>query len=124
MSTAECIWLGRPAARSSWASTDKLAAVSVSSPALFLQGIDVRGNVIPPGANLRLYGMSFWPQAAATARRQAVNAMLALDGGHALRRAANREFSDGLQLADALAVGGSAAAAGDGVSRTPRSAIN
>ena len=91
--------------------TDNLAAVSVSSPALFLQGIDVRGNVIPPGANLGLYGMSFWPQAAATARRQAVDAMLALDGGHALRGAANREFADGLQLATALEAAGDSALA-------------
>jgi uncharacterized protein (DUF1501 family) len=82
--------------------TDTLAAVSVSSPALFLQGQDVRSNVIPPGANLSLYGLSFWPPAAADARRTAVNAMLALDGGHPLRTAANREFADGLQLADAL----------------------
>jgi uncharacterized protein (DUF1501 family) len=83
-------------------STDALAAVSVSSPALFLQGMDARGNVIPPGANLSLYGLSFWPQAAADARRQAVNTILQSDGGHALRRAANREFADGLQLATAL----------------------
>ena len=81
---------------------DTLAAVSVSSPALFLQGADVRSNVIPPGANLSLYGLSFWPPAAADARRVAVNAMLALDGDHPLRTAANREFADGLQLADAL----------------------
>ena len=31
--------------------SDTLAAVSVSSPAIFLQGADVRSNVIPPGAN-------------------------------------------------------------------------
>jgi uncharacterized protein (DUF1501 family) len=89
--------------------TDTLAAVSVSSPALFLQGTDVRGNVIPPGANLNLYGLSFWPPAAADARRTAVNAMLGLDGGHPLRAAANNEFADGLQLADALASSAEAA---------------
>lgn len=87
--------------------TDTLASVSVSSPALFLDGEDVRGNVIPPGANLNLSGMSFWPPAAADARRQAVNAMLRLDNGNPLREAANTSFSDGLQLADTLQANGS-----------------
>ncbi|MCA1585120.1 MAG: DUF1501 domain-containing protein [Acidobacteria bacterium] len=87
--------------------TDTLAAVSVSSPALFLQGVDVRGNVIPPGANLSLSGMSFWPPQAADARRQAVNAMVLLDGGNPVREAANQSFADGLQLADTLQSNGS-----------------
>ena len=39
--------------------SDTLAAVSVSSPALFLQGEDVRSNVIPPGANLSAVGHEF-----------------------------------------------------------------
>jgi uncharacterized protein (DUF1501 family) len=87
--------------------TDTLAAVSVSSPALFLQGFDVKANVIPPGANLKLNGMTFWPQAQADTRRQAVNAMIQIDNGHPLRQAANRAFADGLQLADAIAADGS-----------------
>ena len=87
--------------------SDTLAAVSVSSPALFLQGQDVRSNVIPPGANLSLSGMNFWPPQAADARRQAVNAMVLLDNGHPLREAANRAFADGLQLADTLQLNGS-----------------
>ena len=82
--------------------TDTLAAVSVSSPALFLQGFDVRGNVVPPGANLSLYGMSFWPPAASATRRAAVDAILLQDGGNAIRQAANQSFADGLQLADTL----------------------
>ena len=41
--------------------TDSLSAVSVSSPAIFLEGADVRSNVIPPGASLGLSGMNFWP---------------------------------------------------------------
>ena len=82
---------------------DNLAAVSVSSPALFLRGNDVAGNVVPPGAELRLSGMSFSPQSAADARRQAVQALLGLDGGHPIREAANLAFADGLQLADTLA---------------------
>jgi uncharacterized protein (DUF1501 family) len=86
--------------------TDSLAAVSVSSPALFLHGVDVRGNVIPPGSNMNLSGLSFWPPAAADARRQAVNAMLLQDGGNPVREAANRAFADGLQLADTLQLSG------------------
>jgi len=86
--------------------TDSLSAVSVSSPAIFLDGADVRSNVIPPGANLGLSGMSFWPPAAADARRQAVNAMTLMDGGNPVREAANQMFADGLQLADTLSASG------------------
>lgn len=86
--------------------TDSLSAVSVSSPAIFLDGADVRSNVIPPGANLGLYGMSFWPPSASDARRQAVNAMVLMDGGNPIREAANRMFADGLQLADTLSSSG------------------
>jgi uncharacterized protein (DUF1501 family) len=87
--------------------TDNLAAVSVSSPALFLDGADVRGNVIPPGASLGLSGMSIWPPAAADARRQAVNAIVLQDGGNPMREAANNAFLSGLQLADTLQAAGS-----------------
>lgn len=81
---------------------DTLAAVSVSSPAPFLQSGGGAPNVIPPGASLNLSGMNIFPSSAATARRAAVNAMLALDNGHPLRAAANGAFADGLQLADTL----------------------
>lgn len=81
---------------------DSLAAVSVSAPALLLQGSSVSGNVVTPGTNLSLAGMNIWPQSAATARRQAVNQMLALDAGNAVRQTANQAMDDGLQLADAL----------------------
>lgn len=86
--------------------TDSLSSVSVSSPAVFLDGADVRSNVIPPGASLSLNGMNFWPPAAADARRQAVNAMVLMDGGNPIREAANRMFADGLQLADTLQASG------------------
>jgi uncharacterized protein (DUF1501 family) len=86
--------------------TDALAAVSVSSPALFLTGEAVRSNVIPPGSNLGLSGLSIYPPSAADARRQAVNALLYLDGGNPVREAANQVFSDGLQLADTLTASG------------------
>lgn len=86
---------------------DPLSAVSVSSPALFLDGQYFRSNVIPPGSNLALSGLNIWPSSAGAARRQAVEALLALDGGHALRRVANDTFADGLQLGDSLAATGS-----------------
>jgi uncharacterized protein (DUF1501 family) len=86
--------------------SDSLAAVSTSAPALFLQGTSVSGNVITPGTNLSLSGMTFWPQAQAQSRRQAVNAMLGIDGGNLVRKAANKAMADGLQLADTLAAAG------------------
>jgi uncharacterized protein (DUF1501 family) len=85
---------------------DSLSAVSVSSQALFLEGVDVRSNVIPPGSSLNLSGLGFSPVQAADARRQAVNAMLLLDNGNPVREAANRAFADGLQLADTLQLSG------------------
>jgi uncharacterized protein (DUF1501 family) len=81
---------------------DTLAAVSVSSPAPWLQSGGGAPNVIPPGASLNLSGMNIWPSSAAQARRQAVDEMLALDNGHPLRSAANDAFADGLQLAASL----------------------
>lgn len=83
--------------------SDSLAAVSVAQPALFLQGANAGGNVIPPGADLRLSGMSFWPSSEAMLRRQAVNDILTMDGGNTIRKAANKSMADGLQLADTLA---------------------
>jgi uncharacterized protein (DUF1501 family) len=46
--------------------------------------------------------MGIWPKAAADARRQALDAILTLDGGNPIRSAANRKFSDGLKLSDTL----------------------
>lgn len=86
---------------------DTLAAVSVSSPATWLQSGGTAPNVIPPGAGLNLSGMNISPSSAATARRDAVAAMLALDGGHPLRLAANDALADGLQLAATLNNAGS-----------------
>ncbi len=81
---------------------DSLAAVSVSSPALYLQGKNISGNVVTPGNNLSLSGMNPWPASLTTARRQALNQILGLNGGNVVRQAANQAFVDGLQLADAL----------------------
>lgn len=84
--------------------SDTLAAVSVAQPALFLQGYNAGGNVIPPGSDLRISGMSFWPNLEAQRRRDALETILTIDGGNAVRHAANQAFADGLQLADTLAV--------------------
>lgn len=81
---------------------DTLGAISVSSAATFLQSSGNAPNVIPPGASLNLSGMNIYPSSAATARQQAVSAMLAMDGGHPLRAATNSAFADGLQLAQTL----------------------
>ncbi len=82
---------------------DTLGAISVSSAATFLQSSGNAPNVIPPGASLGLSGMNISPSSASTARKQAVAAMLAMDGGHPLRTATNSAFADGLQLAETLA---------------------
>lgn len=92
---------------------DTLAAISMSTPALFLNGLNVSGNVIPPGTGLNLSGMSFWPQSEATVRRQAVDQLLATDGGNKIRQVANTQMADGLQLANALQ---GASGGGDGLS--------
>ena len=86
--------------------SDSLAAVSLSSPALFLQGGQVSGNVIPPGTDLGLYGLSLWPESAADARKQGFFQMLTVDGGNPVRQSANKAFSDGLLLAETLQSGG------------------
>jgi uncharacterized protein (DUF1501 family) len=81
---------------------DSLAAVSLNSPALFLQGYNVGGNAIPPGTPLSLAGMNFWQQSDSTARKQALLDVLALDGNNTLRKTANKVFEDGLHLANTL----------------------
>jgi uncharacterized protein (DUF1501 family) len=82
--------------------SDTLAAVSVSSPALLLQGNQVSSNVVTPGTNLSLSGMEMWDQNVALARRQAMSKLLGMDSGNAVRQAANKAMSDGLVLANAL----------------------
>jgi uncharacterized protein (DUF1501 family) len=88
------------------AAQDNLAAISVSSPALLLQGQTLSGNVVIPGTDMSLSGMNPWPASAATARRQALNQTLGLNGGSIVRGAANQVMTNGLQLADALQASG------------------
>jgi uncharacterized protein (DUF1501 family) len=82
--------------------TDSLAAVSVASPALFLQGKNVAGNVMPPGTGISMSALNFWPSIQAQTRRNALNSILGLDGANVIRKAANKSMADGLQLADDL----------------------
>lgn len=98
-------WGGR--LLSVFSTNDSLGAVSVSSPAPFLESGGTAPNVIPPGAGLNLSGMNISPTSAANARKAAVTAMLALDNGNAMRAAANDSFADGLQLAERLNNSGS-----------------
>lgn len=90
------------------AAQDTLAAISMSSPSLLLQGSTVTGNVLIPGTNatpgagISLSGMDPWPSSAAAARRLALDKILGLNGGNPVRIAANQAMGDGLQLADAL----------------------
>lgn len=81
---------------------DSLAAVSVSTSALLLQGQNVSGNLVEPNSNLNLAGMNFWDKSFSNARRQALDQILKLDAGNPLRQAANQAMKDGLQLGDSL----------------------
>lgn len=82
--------------------SEGLAAISMSSPAIFLQGKKVAGNAIPPGVGLTVGGMNFWPQTQADTRRAALETILQMDGGNLIRKAHNQQFAVGLQLADQL----------------------
>jgi uncharacterized protein (DUF1501 family) len=93
-------WGGRLIER--FGSTDTLSAVSLSSPALFLQGFNSAGNSIPPNVTLNLSGMNFWPSNQAAVRQQALDTILTQDGGNVLRQTANQMFADGLHLAQTL----------------------
>lgn len=84
------------------ASSDPFAAISSAGPATLLQGYQVAGNVIPPGAipgsGVALEVLNQWDKNLAQARATAVNEMLAQSGGNLIRQAANQTLLDGLQL--------------------------
>ncbi|MGE3577930.1 MAG: DUF1501 domain-containing protein [Vicinamibacterales bacterium] len=85
-----------------WGNTDTLSAVSLASPALFLNGYNAGGNAIPPNGTLSLNGMNFWPSNEAAVRKQMLEAILTQDGGNVIRAKANQAMADGLQLAAQL----------------------
>jgi len=82
------------------------AAVSMSGGALFTSGAQVPSASLIPGFNLDVSGMSTWPASASAARSQALNEILALDGGVKLIQAANQVRRDALSLGALLRSGG------------------
>lgn len=74
------------------------AAVSMAGGALFTNGAQVPSASLVPGFNLDVSGMSTWPATATAARAQALNEILALDGGVRLIQAANQVRRDALSL--------------------------
>ncbi|MBB5204797.1 uncharacterized protein (DUF1501 family) [Inhella inkyongensis] len=83
------------------------AAVSMSGAALFTNGVQVPAASLIPGFNLEPDGMNTWPATASAARSQALNEILALDGGARLVQAANQVRRDALSLGALLRSGGS-----------------
>lgn len=82
------------------------AAVSMAGGALFTNGAQVPSASLVPGFNLDVSGMSTWPASATAARAQALNEILALDGGVRLIQAANQVRRDALSLGTLLRSGG------------------
>lgn len=78
------------------------AAVSMSGGALFTNGAQVPSASLVPGFNLDVNGMNTWPASATTARSQALNEILAIDGGVKLIQAANQVRRDALSLGTLL----------------------
>ncbi|MGM9480028.1 DUF1501 domain-containing protein [Roseateles sp. NT4] len=82
------------------------AAVSMAGGALFTAGHQVPTASLVPGFNLDVSGMSTWPASATTARSQALNEILALDGGVKLIQGANQVRRDALSLGALLRTSG------------------
>ncbi|MDT8999709.1 DUF1501 domain-containing protein [Paucibacter sp. APW11] len=78
------------------------AAISMAGGALFASGAQVPSASLIPGFNLDVSGMSTWPASASAARSQALNEILALDGGVRLIQAANQVRRDALSLGTLL----------------------
>lgn len=83
------------------------AAVSMAGGALFTNGAQVPSASLVPGFNLDVSGMNTWPASASTARSQALNEILAVDGGVRLIQAANQVRRDALSLGALLRSSGS-----------------
>jgi uncharacterized protein (DUF1501 family) len=82
-------------------------AVSIAGPSLFCTGNVVQTASLLPGFNLDASGLSFWPQAAADARKLGIQQLMEIDGGNALIKAANKVRKDAIGL-NALLAGTSA----------------
>ena len=82
------------------------AALSMSGAALFNAGNQVASASLLPDNNLDMNGFSVWPDTAANARRQALNEILALDGGVRLVQGANQVRRDAISLNALLRSGG------------------
>ncbi|MCB1866450.1 MAG: DUF1501 domain-containing protein [Chromatiales bacterium] len=84
---------------------DSLAAVSVSSPSLLLQGANIAPNIVPPGSDLGIWGMGLWPQSAAAARRSALEQIASMGSSDPIVARANATLADGVALSDTLTSG-------------------
>ncbi|MBI3230800.1 MAG: DUF1501 domain-containing protein [Burkholderiales bacterium] len=79
-----------------------LDAVGMSSGGLFIEGKTSHGNLLPNDGQLELYGMDFWPQKEADARKAALRKILAADRGNVVANAANKALAGGMDLIDEL----------------------
>jgi len=84
------------------------AAVSLSGGALFNAGAQAASASLIPDEPLDMSGFNVWPASAASARRQALSEILAIDGGVRLVQAANQVRRDAIQLNSLLRSSGSA----------------
>ena len=79
-----------------------LDSVAVGTGGQFVQGATVAANLVPERDGLTLNGFSFWPQAEAGERLNALKKLLAADTGHRLSNAANKALAEGIALASTL----------------------
>jgi uncharacterized protein (DUF1501 family) len=86
-----------------------LDAVSIGGGGLFVEGASVHGNQLPSNGQLSMNGMSFWPQAEADTRRNALRAILSADNPNQVAAAANKAMLQGMDLITDLTAASSAA---------------
>jgi uncharacterized protein (DUF1501 family) len=77
-------------------------SISMSGSALFCAGSQVQAASIQPGNYLAQNAMSFWPQAAADARAQALKEIVTTPSGNQMIDAANKTMADALVLGPML----------------------
>ncbi|MES3023053.1 MAG: DUF1501 domain-containing protein [Pseudomonadota bacterium] len=86
-----------------------LDSVSVGSGGLFVEGATSHGNQLPANGQLSLAGMTYWPQAQADARRNALRAILGSENPNLLAAAANKALLGGMDLVTNLSAANAAA---------------